>query len=219
MRKGSCNFLLTLWILGIPVAWALEDTALWVLEDANPASAVLFPWMVQVIGVCCFFLLTRFEIPLPYAAVMFVIGIFMGLGSVASARRAENTESLDKLSTSILQWSNINSAVLLLVFLPGLIFRDAIEVNFNMFMASLPQILLLAFPMVLVGTILTALVGTYVIPYNWPWSLAATLGAILASTDPVAVGSVLKKAGAPPRLQLLISGESLLNDGSAVSLV
>ena len=83
-------------------------------------------------------------------------------------------------------------------------------------MASLPQLLLLAFPLVLVGTGLTALVGYYVIPYDWPWSLAATLGAILASTDPVAVGSVLKKAGAPPRLQMHVSGESLLNDGSAV---
>ena len=86
-------------------------------------------------------------------------------------------------------------------------------------MASLPQLLLLAFPLVLVGTGLTALVGYYVIPYDWPWSLAATLGAILASTDPVAVGSVLKKAGAPPRLQMHVSGESLLNDGSAVRYV
>ena len=49
-----------------------------------------------------------------------------------------------------------------------------------------------------------------------PVSFAATLGAILASTDPIAVGSVLKKAGAPARLQMHISGESLLNDGSAV---
>jgi len=50
-------------------------------------------------------------------------------------------------------------------------------------------------------------------------SLCATLGAILSSTDPVAVGSVLRKLGAPPRLQLQISGESLLNDGSAVRLM
>ena len=55
------------------------------------------------------------------------------------------------------------------------------------------------------------------VPHCFMDSLAATLGAILASTDPVAVGSVLKKAGAPPRLQMHISGESLLNDGSAVS--
>lgn len=202
----------------LPTAtFALDDSVLYHLEEAHPSRTIVFPWVVQCVGVCVFFLLTRYELPLPYAAVMFLIGTFMGLGAVYNARRVDETESLDQLSTSILQWSNINSAVLLLVFLPGLIFRDAIEVNFSMFMASLSQILILAFPMVLVGTFLTALVAYFVIPYNWPLSLAATLGAILASTDPVAVGSVLKKAGAPPRLQMLISGESLLNDGSAVS--
>jgi hypothetical protein len=106
---------------------ALQDDVLYHLQDASPATAVLFPWVVQCIGVICFFVLTRFEIPLPYAACMFLVGTFAGLGAVLSARKADTTESLDQLSTSILQWSNINSAVLLLVFLPGLIFRDAIE--------------------------------------------------------------------------------------------
>jgi hypothetical protein len=106
---------------------ALEDSVLFYLEDASPATAVLFPWVVQCLGVIVFFLLTRYEIPLPYAACMFLVGTFAGLGAVLLARKADTTESLDQLSMSILQWSNINSAVLLLVFLPGLIFRDAIE--------------------------------------------------------------------------------------------
>jgi NhaP-type Na+/H+ or K+/H+ antiporter len=42
------------------------------------------------------------------------------------------------------------------------------------------------------------------------------LGSILSSTDPIAVGSVLKKAKAPTRLQMHIGGESLINDGSAL---
>jgi NhaP-type Na+/H+ or K+/H+ antiporter len=184
------------------------------LASAEPTSAVLFPWFVEILGVMVFFLLTKFELPVPYAAVMFLLGVFMGWGAVATVRRTEEGQELDQLTESILQWSNINSGVLLLVFLPGLIFRDAIEVNFNLFMKALPQILILAFPMVLVGTLLTAVVTFYL--FNWPLSLCATLGAVLSSTDPVAVGSVLKSAGAPPRLQMLISGESLLNDGSAV---
>ncbi len=106
---------------------ALEDSVLYFIQDASPATAVLFPWFVQILGVSVFFIFTRFEIRLPYAACMFLVGTFAGLGAVLLARKAETTESLDQLSTSILQWSNINSAVLLLVFLPGLIFRDAIE--------------------------------------------------------------------------------------------
>ena len=41
-------------------------------------------------------------------------------------------------------------------------------------------------------------------------------GSILAATDPVAVAALLKELGAPPRLKMLIAGESLLNDGSAI---
>lgn len=92
-------------------------------------------------------------------------------------------------------------------------------VNFNLFYKALPQLLLLAFPLVLVGSALTAAVGKYVLTYfnsDWPLSLWMVLGSILASTDPVAVGSVLKKAKAPPRLQMHIGGESLINDGSAL---
>ncbi|KAL7572005.1 hypothetical protein ACA910_001660 [Epithemia clementina (nom. ined.)] len=202
--------------LSTPVA-ALNQEDVWEhLENTNAAYTLLFPWVTECIGVCLFFLLTRYEIPVPYPALLFLIGTLLGWGAVSRAAKVDQANELDQWSTSVLQWSNIQSSVLLLVFLPGLIFRDALEVNFNLFMAALPQILVLAFPMVLVGTMLTAVVGFWIVPGEWSWSLAATLGAILASTDPIAVGSVLKKAGSPARLQMHISGESLLNDGSAV---
>lgn len=43
-----------------------------------------------------------------------------------------------------------------------------------------------------------------------------TFGSILAATDPVAISALLNEVGAPPRLKVHISGESLLNDGSAI---
>lgn len=179
----------------------------WVF-DSSPVYAVIFPWVVEILGVVVFFLLKHYEIPVPYAACMFALGVLMGAGAVL-------TESADQLSISIYQWSNINSDVLLLIFLPGLLVKDAIEVNINLFMVAAWQIFLLAYPAVLVGTILVALVGVYILPYMWSWALAACLGAILSSTDPVAVAAVLKSAGAPPRILMHIAGESLLNDGSS----
>ena len=50
----------------------------------------------------------------------------------------------------------------------------------------------------------------------WTWNAACTLGAILAATDPVAVVSALTTLGAPKKLSLIIDGESLMNDGSAM---
>lgn len=43
-------------------------------------------------------------------------------------------------------------------------------------------------------------------------------GAIISPTDPIAVGSILKKSNVPSRLQTIISGESLFNDGLALIL-
>ena len=147
-----------------------DENAVWGrLEDSDPAYSLLFPWVTQCIGVCLFFILTRYEIPIPYAALLFLIGTLLGWGAVSVASTVDETKDLDQWTTSVLQWSNIPSSVLLLVFLPGLIFRDALEVNYNLFEAALPRILLLAFPMVLVGTMLTAMVGYWVVPYGWTW--------------------------------------------------
>lgn len=169
--------------------------------------AVLFPWVVQLLGVVVYFLLSHYEIPIPYVAAMFSLGAIMGMG-------AFHTDFTDHLTQSILQWSDINSATLLLVFLPGLIFRDAIEINIHYFSAAISQIVLLAFPVVLAGSSMVAIVAVYV--FDWPWTLAMTLGAILGSTDPIAVSSSLKQNDAPERLQMHLGGESLINDGSAV---
>lgn len=72
--------------------------------------------------------------------------------------------------------------------------------------------------MVLVGAGLTGSVAKYILPYGWGWNLSMTFGAILSATDPVAVAGLFSALGAPPRMQMHISGESLLNDGSSVLL-
>lgn len=107
-------------------------------EENEPSLAVLFPWFTEAVGVVVFFILSRWIKALPYTAVMFVIGAGMGLGS-------ERTGLTDELTESIKMWSGINSEVLLLVFLPGLLFKDALHIDFHLFTAGLSQILLLAF--------------------------------------------------------------------------
>lgn len=103
-----------------------------IIDDAPPRFAVLFPWFIQIIGVITFFIITRYELIIPFQAIMFIFGAISGIVSTIRYNAIDTTTSsivdeLDQLSISILQWSTIDSAVLLLVFLPGLIFRDAIE--------------------------------------------------------------------------------------------
>jgi NhaP-type Na+/H+ or K+/H+ antiporter len=169
-------------------------------EGIEVVYAVLMPWFVQAVGVVVFYILTRHVHAVPYTCVLFVTGTLMGVGAV-------RTGNSDQLTESISLWTNINAEVLFTVFLPGLLFKDALEINFHLFLASTGQLLLLAFPMVLAGTMLTALTGMYVLPYDWTFHHALTFGSILAATDPVAVSALLNEVGAPPRLKTHVSGE------------
>lgn len=137
---------------------------------------------------------------------------FIGIATA----RLDNDENL--LHKSVREWwMNINSEVLLLTFLPGLVYKDASSLHVHLFGLALSQCLIFAFPMVLAGTFLTALVCYYILPYDdWSFSFCMTAGSILSATDPVAVAALLDTVGAPPRLKVHIAGESLLNDGSAI---
>ena len=114
----------------------------------NTADAILFPWFVQFIGCCVFFLLARYNLPVPYAACMFVVGALMGILAVRMETLLEKENNVDVsggaadrltrhyLQDSILTWINIDSSLLLLIFLPGLIFKDAVEIPIHLFLVA-----------------------------------------------------------------------------------
>ena len=79
---------------------------------------------------------------------------------LVSSAGGDSYTALDKASVI---WMNINGQVLLLVFLPGLIFLDAFTLNVHLFFQSFWQLMTFAFPMVLGGTTLTALFAYYVL--------------------------------------------------------
>jgi CPA1 family monovalent cation:H+ antiporter len=67
---------------------------------------------------------------------------------------------------------------------------------------------------------ITAMLLFYGIAHEtgFPWLAALITGAILAATDPVAVVAKLKEMKAPHRLGVLLEGESLFNDATAIVL-
>lgn len=105
-----------------------------------------------------YYLLSRYLAFIPYTAIVFLLGVVIGYKSDAST---QNT-----ILFSALRWMNINGQVVLLIFLPGLIFLDAFTMNVHLFFQAFWQLMIFAFPMVLVGAGLTALVARYVLPYG-----------------------------------------------------
>jgi NhaP-type Na+/H+ or K+/H+ antiporter len=172
------------------------------IPEIESYHAVLFPSFTLTLGVFTFWILSRYAQALPYTGVLFLMGTIMGIG-------AEALNNSNQMNDTITQWVGINSEVLLLVFLPGLIYKDSFTLDVHLFTMALLQCFIFAFPMVLAGTTLTALVAYYIFPYNWSFNLAMTFGSILSATDPVSVAALLEEVGAPPRLRIHINGEAL----------
>lgn len=178
-------------------------------ERSEAFVAVLFPFVAVVFG-CLARQLLLVHNAFPYTAVLLILGGIFGT--------IDYHGNLGILGDSMEWWINIPGELILYVFLPALIFADTMTINVHLFKKSFVQAVLLAGPGLALGAFLTALVGKYVFPYDWSWAVSMTLGSILAATDPVAVVSMLKELGASPTLSMLVSAESLLNDGSAVVL-
>jgi len=106
--------------------------------------------------------------------------------------------------------------LVLLVFLPPLLYSEALTLSWRDFRANLRPISLLAFGLVAMTTLIVAVVAHAVIP-GLPWAAAFVLGAVVAPTDEVAVSAVAERLKLPHRLLVIIEAESLVND--AVSLV
>ena len=70
-----------------------------------------------------------------------------------------------------------------------------------------------------VGLVLATMGAVAVIAHaliGLPWAAAFVLGAILAPTDPVAAEAIFGRLGVPERVGTLVSGESLVNDGTGL---
>ncbi len=116
----------------------------------------------------------------------------------------------------ILSELEISADLILYVFLPTLVFESAFHLDWRQLRRDLAPVLMLAVPGLLASSLLIA--GLLNLATGLPFSHAWLLGAILSATDPVAVIALFRKLGAPQRLTILVEGESLFNDASAIVL-
>ncbi len=117
--------------------------------------------------------------------------------------------------TAITEFS-LTGEMILFVFLPALVFESALHLELKWLRRDLPVIIFLAIGGVLISA---AIVGLTLQAFSGQALLVCLLiGAIIAATDPVAVIALFKDLGAPKRLTVLVEGESLFNDATAIVL-
>jgi CPA1 family monovalent cation:H+ antiporter len=131
---------------------------------------------------------------LPYTVGLVLIGLVLSLLSPTAIR--------------------ISPQIILALLVPPLIFEAAFHLNLDHLRRDFWLILLFALPGVILTTLLVG--GVVAAGTGLAIQTAMLFGALISATDPVAVVALFRRLGVPRRLQILLEGESLFNDGTAI---
>ncbi|MEM8832301.1 MAG: sodium:proton antiporter [Cyanobacteria bacterium P01_G01_bin.19] len=152
--------------------------------------------------VACLAAIAFKRIKFPYTVGLVIVGLILsGLASKIPALEVVNTFELSE-------------ELILFIFVPPLIFESALNMDSRLLLRNLTPVLTLAAPGLLIST---AIVG-FILAWLTPLSLGQALlfGSLISATDPVAVIALFKELGVPKQLAILVEGESLFNDATAI---
>ncbi len=138
------------------------------------------------------------RINMPYNVALVVIGLLL-------------------VFANVLPHAQLDPEVVLVAFLPVLVFEAALFADADSLRDARRPILALAVPGVGMSLLATAGVATFAL--GLPFSAALLLGALLSITDTVSVLLAFRSIRVPHRLAAIMEGESLFNDGTALVLV
>jgi monovalent cation/hydrogen antiporter len=109
----------------------------------------------------------------------------------------------------------LDPELVLVGFLPPLLYAEAIDTSLRDLRANRRAILLLSVGLVLASTIAVGYVAHLLVP-GLPLAAGFVLGAVVAPPDALAAAAIAQRVGLPRRVVTVLEGESLLNDATAL---
>ncbi len=153
-------------------------------------------------------LTTRLRIPYTAALVFAGVGIDLFRGPITSV--------LAGIGVAAGNYDILTPEVVFTLFLPGLLFESSLHLHFARLRENLWPIVVLAVAGVVVATLATGYALAWWV--GLPLVSALVFGALISATDPISVVALFRHLGIQPRLTLIVEGESLFNDGTAIVL-
>jgi CPA1 family monovalent cation:H+ antiporter len=170
----------------------------------TPGSAVEFLiWMLIAASVIA---IVAGRLKMPYTVSLVLGGLAIGALRLPALSPLQPGHRPDWLTPD----------VILIVFLPALIFEASVKIDVRHLIKDAVPLLLLANVGVLMAALVTACVLHWTL--GLPLLPALLFGSIISATDPISVLALFRDLRTVRRLSLLIECESLLNDGTAVVL-
>ena len=174
------------------------------MESSSSALLTSEVELLILLLIACLGAVTFEKFNIPYTVGLVLIGL--GLGFITPLLFA-----VDPLSSVTL-----SPNVILYIFVPPLIFESSINLDNQLLFETLTPSLILAG----LGLLVSAAVVGGLMVWLTPLSLSGALvfGSLISATDPVAVIALFKELGVPKRLTMVVEGESMLNDATAIVL-
>ena len=170
----------------------------------TPTSAIEFLIWLLIAASLIAVLATRFRIP--YTVALVLGGLALGSLHLPLVEKIYQSNRPD--------W--LNPDVVLILFLPPLLFEGSLKINVRQLLHNIMPILLLANVGVVAATLITGFALHWEI--GIPLATALLFGAIISATDPISVLAIFKELAIAKRLAVIVEAESLFNDGTAVVL-
>jgi NhaP-type Na+/H+ or K+/H+ antiporter len=153
-------------------------------------------YLILLLGAVVILVRLAERIAVPYPIVLVVGGLAIGL--------------VPELPDLVL-----DPHVVFVVFLPPLLHAAGWWASPRELRAELRPLASLAILLVL-GTMAAVAVVAHAIVPGMSWEAAFVLGAIVGPTDPVSAAATFARLGAPQRVRLLVEGEAMVNDATAL---
>jgi len=150
--------------------------------------------LIELLLIGTFVALALRQLNLPYTVALVLVGLAVAL-----------PQSIEV---------NLTPELILALAIPPLVFEAARRINWDELRRNLTRVLALALPGVILTTVIVGGILNLFTPLALP--VAFVFGALISTTDPFAVGALLRNMGVSRRLAVLVDGESLFNNGTAM---
>jgi CPA1 family monovalent cation:H+ antiporter len=156
-----------------------------------------------------------------FQTILLMLGVLAGVAVLA--RRLRIAPSILLVATGVgvalipgRTTIELAPEVVLLMILPPLIYSAAVAMSWREFRSNLRPIGLLAVGCVVFTAVAIAVAMHYVL--DMPFAVGFLLGAIISPPDIIAPLAIARRLGLPHRLVVILEGEGLVNDATALIL-
>lgn len=146
------------------------------------------------------------HLPIPYSVLLVIVGL------------AVNFFTNDVQVFELYHFSRfrLTPELVFYIFLPALVFESALSMDARALLKNIIPVLMLAIVGMLVSVALVGLGAWWSL--GLPLIVALLFASLISATGPVAVIALFTELGVSRRLSVLVEGESLMNDATAIVL-